>query len=115
RCRYNCRNILYYYFMRCKRIIVFLFLVIANHVLFAQFSGKVTYRDSYESKNPNISSLEFEKYVGSKREFYIQGSFYKTINYGEITSVTLYRGDENKIYFFNEGADTVYWTDCKTG
>jgi hypothetical protein len=61
--------------------------------VWAQFSGKVTYQDSYVSKNPTISSSEFEKFIGTKRELYIQGPFYKVVHYGDVKSGMLYRGD----------------------
>ena len=46
--------------------------------------------------------------MGSKREFYLQGAFYKDVHYGELESVMLYRGDANKIYSYNVGADTIF-------
>lgn len=78
----------------------------------AQFFGKVTYQDNYKSKNPNISSSDFEKFTGSKREFYLQGAFYKDVHYGELESVMLYRGDSNRIYSYNVGADTIFWMNA---
>jgi hypothetical protein len=50
--------------------------------------------------------------MGSKREFYLQGTFYKDVHYGELESVMLYRGDANKIYTYNVGADTIFWMDA---
>lgn len=93
------------------RILLF-FLVAYSLNAQIQFSGKITYRDSYQSKNPNISSSDFERFMGSKREFYLQGSFYKDVYYGELESVMLYRGDVNKLYSHNVGADTIFWMDA---
>ena len=89
-----------------------IFLVLIASATHAQFSGKITYRDSYVSKNPSISSADFEKFIGSKRELYIQRSFYKDVHYGELESVNLYRGDANRVYRYNIGSDTIFWMDA---
>jgi hypothetical protein len=93
------------------RVLLF-FLVAYSLDAQAQFSGKVTYQDSYQSKNPNISSSDFEKFMGTKREFYLHGAFYKDVHHGELESVMLYRGDANKLYNYNVGADTIFWMDA---
>jgi hypothetical protein len=91
---------------------VLFFLVVYSLNAQAQFSGKITYQDSYQSKNPNISNSDFEKFMGTKREFYLQGAFYKDVHHGEVESVMLYRGDLNKLYTYNAGADTIFWMDA---
>lgn len=86
------------------------FIVILPINVYAQlFSGVVTYKDSYTSKNNNISSSDLENFIGSKRELYLSGSFYKIIRYGEVKSTMLYRQDENRVYNFKDGMDTIFW------
>jgi hypothetical protein len=92
--------------------ILLAFLIIAQIKVHAQFSGKVTYQEAYRSKTPSIPVAAFEKFVGTKREFYTQGAFYKSVHSGELKSVIMYRGDVNKAYRFNEGADTIFWLDA---
>jgi len=92
-------------------VLLFLLLTLSINAQ-SQFTGKVTYQDSYKSKDPNISGSDFEKFMGSKREFYLQGAFYKDVHYGELNSVMLYRGDSNKIYNYNVSADTIFWMDA---
>lgn len=91
-------------------LILYMFMTIGS--CYAQFSGKVTYKDSYESKMSNVSSSAFENFMGTKREFYLQGAFYKDIHYGEFESVMLYCGDVNRLYSYNIGADTIFWMDA---
>ncbi len=95
-----------------KESFVFVLVLLAPVNTKAQFSGRITYEDSYRSKTPRISGSDFEKFAGTKREFYIQGPFYKTVHNGELKSVMLYRGDENKIYRYNEVPDTIIWMDA---
>lgn len=76
------------------------------------FHGKVTYVDSYESRDPNVSVALLEKLLGNTREFFIDRQFYKSIYYGEVKRTILYRGDVNRIYRFSEDSDTVYWMDA---
>ncbi len=76
------------------------------------FRGKVTYVDSYESRDPNVSVALLEKLLGNRREFFIDRQFYKSIYNGEVKRTILYRGDVNRIYRFSEDSDTVYWMDA---
>jgi hypothetical protein len=76
------------------------------------FYGKVTYDESYESIHPNISAATLEKLLGTKREFFIENEFYKSIYHGDIKTTVLYRGDINRIYRFKDDNDTIYWMDA---
>jgi hypothetical protein len=76
------------------------------------FSGKITYADSFKSKTPDISSEDLEKYIGAKRELYIQNSFYKDVHSGELKSVMIYRGESNRLYDYSLVSDTVYWVNA---
>lgn len=73
------------------------------------FSGKVSYVESYVSNDPNLSVADVENLLGTKRDFYIQGQFYKSVSFGNTNRTLLYRGDENRIYRFEGEGDTVYW------
>jgi len=94
------------------KILATFYLVLIVGIVHAQFTGKVIYQDSYQSKNPAISSSDFERFVGTKREWFIQDSFYKSLRNGKFKSTMLYRGDENRLYKFNAGADTILWMDA---
>lgn len=95
-----------------KKTITFLLLFTVG-ACYAQFSGKITYKDSYESKIPHVSSEAFEQFIGAKRELYLQGLFYKNVHYGEVTSILLYRGNVNRLYMYNISADTIFVIDAR--
>jgi hypothetical protein len=95
-----------------NRLLSLFFAAVSAACCNAQFSGKITYQDAYISKSPNVSSDNLEKLIGTKRELYIQDANYESIYWGETKSTMLYRGDENKLYRFNNGADTIFWIDA---
>jgi hypothetical protein len=95
-----------------KKLFAFAIILFLLENAKAQFSGRVLYEESYNSKTAEISVSDLEKFIGTKRELYIKGPFYKHVHNGVFKSVMLYRGDENKLYRFNEGADTILWMDA---
>src|SRR5688572_17490406 len=94
-----------------KTLVVFVFILILTPSK-AQFSGIITYQESYQSKNSSILNTDLETFMGTKRELYIRGAFYKTIRKGNPVSVMLYRSDENKVYRFGSMNDTILWMDA---
>lgn len=82
------------------------------HSLKAQFIGTVEYRNFYVSKTEGLSSTELKNLLGKKRVFYIDGSYYKAITYGEHESQELYRSEDNKVYYKESTIDSVYWVDA---
>jgi hypothetical protein len=85
---------------------------LGSSIVLAQFVGVITYNESYKSKDPLISSDDFTKMMGSVRKLYIKGSNYRNVFDGNPGTVLLYRGDRQKIYRFEQNADTVFWMNA---
>jgi hypothetical protein len=98
-----------------SRRLIFLFLFISSATS-GQHSVRVDYNDSYEVKDFPISikAEDFSRIAGTKRTLLISGSSYKITNNGTIKRNTiLYKGGkENKIYYYGELTDTIYWIDA---
>lgn len=78
------------------------------------FEGKIVYKNSYESKHPNLNSEQLNKMMGTKQDYYIKNNMYKSIFNGVFTKMQVYRGDENRNYTLTAKNDTLYWEDYST-
>lgn len=86
-------------------------------VLFANaqtFEGEITYRNSYQSKLTNLKSEQLNAMMGTKQDYYIKGSNYKSLFNGAFTKMQLYKASENKSYTLTGKNDTLYWEDYST-
>lgn len=79
---------------------------------FSQFTGEVFYKEVYESKIPGINNQDFQRYTGDSRRLYIGNGSYKNENNSLSISRWIYRGSENKLYFFRNNSDTIVWCDA---
>ena len=77
------------------------------------FEGKIIYQNSYVSKTPNVSSEQLISALGTRQEYYIKGSSYRSISNG-LAELTLYMPTENRIYMKLRGNDTLKWLDAGT-
>src|SRR5579859_4447938 len=96
------------------RFVLILFIISSS--AFGQSVFRVDYDDSYEVKDfpVSIKATDLARIAGSKRTLLISGSSYKITNNGTIKRNTiLYKGgNENKIYYYGEQTDSIYWIDA---
>lgn len=90
--------------------LLFLFLLATfNGYSQEAFEGEIIYRNSFESKVPNVSSEQMKALVGEKQEYFIKSGNYKSYTNGFSITVQLYIGETNKLYNKISGSDTLYW------
>ncbi|WP_435138549.1 hypothetical protein [Formosa sp. A9] len=75
------------------------------------FEGKITYSNSYESKNLQITNQQWLSMMGNKQEFYIKNGDYKSVTNGTLMQWQLYVNADNKIYSKMSNSETVFWND----
>ena len=96
-----------------KKIILVLVTIFFHSVIIAQnFEGVIIYKNSYESKSPNVSNEQFAQMMGTKEEFYIKNGNYKSVRNGTFLLWSLYVNAENKFYSKLSISDTLYWDDA---
>ncbi|CAF3303912.1 unnamed protein product [Rotaria socialis] len=52
--------------------------------------------------------------MGTKQDYYIKGSNYKSVFNGAFTKMQIYKASENKSYTLTSKNDTLYWEDYST-
>lgn len=78
------------------------------------FEGKIVYRNNYQSKLANLKSEQLNAMMGTKQDYYIKGSSYKSLFNGAFTKMQIYKGSENKSYTLTGKNDTLYFEDYST-
>jgi len=92
---------------------LFLFFICAAITSFSQsFEGKITYSNSYKSKNPNLTDQQFTEMMGPVFEYYIKGAEYKTISNGTLMQWQLYNPSDNKLYSKISNNEAALWNDA---
>jgi len=90
-----------------------IFLIASITSSFAQsFEGKITYRGSYTSKIPNMTTQQFTSMMGDKQEYYIKGGDYKSVTNGTLAQWQLYINKDNKLYTKVSSSQIIYWNDA---
>lgn len=96
-----------------KNLIVLLFLAIPISVTYTQnFEGKVTYKVSYETKNPEVTDHLWETRLGTELDFYFKTGNYKVNSNGALVEWQLYLNKTNKIYKKIKDETSVFGTDA---
>lgn len=94
-----------------KTILQTALILIALNTTAQTFEGKITYANDYQSKLANLKSEQLNAMMGTKQDYYIKGSNYKSVFNGAFTKMQLYKASENKSYTLTEKNDTLYWED----
>lgn len=75
------------------------------------FEGKIIYKNSVESKSPNIDASELQKMSGDYSIFYFkEGNFKQFYNADRLLEETYIRKD-NKEFIKKDNSDTLFWYD----
>ena len=95
-----------------KKLFLVLALVLSSTYGFSQiFEGEIIYTNSFKSKNPQLTDLQWTTMLGSTQEFYIKGGDYKSTTNGTLVQWQLYSNKDNKLYNKMSNSETVFWND----
>ncbi|PQJ10350.1 hypothetical protein CJD36_010255 [Flavipsychrobacter stenotrophus] len=82
---------------------------------FAQnFEGKIVYKNTYNSRIPNVTAEQLATAAGATEEYYIKGNNYKIVLDGTYMKGVTYIGAENKAFTSLGISDSLYWQDYST-
>ena len=96
-----------------KKIITIIFSLFITTIIFGQsFEGKVTYINTYKSKNPQMTDQQWTSMMGSTQEYFIKGGDYKSIVNGTLIQWQLYTNKDNKFYNKMSNSETAFWNDA---
>jgi hypothetical protein len=76
------------------------------------FEGKISYANTYKSKNPKMTDQQWTSIMGSRQEYLIKGGDYKSIANGTLVQWQLYINKDNKLYNKMINSETVFWNDA---
>lgn len=94
---------------------IFLILAIQFSIItgFSQsFEGKITYSNTFKTKNTKITDQQWVAMLGSTQEYYIKGGDYKSITNGTFAQWQLYINKDNKFYNKMSNSESVFWNDA---
>ncbi len=96
--------------MKSISFLVLLFIALTS---FGQtsFEGKITYKNSYKSKMPNVTDEQFTSMMGATQEYFIKGGDYKSVSNGSYFQWQLYVNKDNKLYSKMANSETLLWND----
>jgi hypothetical protein len=75
------------------------------------FEGKITYKNEYKSKIPNMPDEQFTAMMGTTLDYYIKDGNYKTTTNGTFLQWQLYINKDNKLYNKMSNSATILWND----
>ncbi|WP_276373201.1 hypothetical protein [Chryseolinea sp. H1M3-3] len=91
---------------------ILFFLLLSDVAVVAQtFEGKITYRNSYTCKIPNVTNEMFTSMMGTSLEYIVKGASYKTISNGTFLQWQLYLPKDNKLYTKFSNSPSILWND----
>ncbi|MBC7829954.1 MAG: hypothetical protein H7122_19565 [Chitinophagaceae bacterium] len=84
---------------------------ISSSLLSQTFEGRIVYRNSYNSKIPNMTTRQFTSMMGDTQEYHIKKGNYKSVSNGTLFQWQLYINRDNKLYSKMANSDTILWND----
>lgn len=75
------------------------------------FEGKITYANSFKSKNAQITDQQWNSMLGSTQEYFIKKGDYKSITNGTFVQYQQYSNKDNKLYTKMAHSETLLWND----
>jgi hypothetical protein len=97
--------------MKLKNLAI-LSLLLSTIITFSQnFEGKITYSNSFKSKNAQITDQQWTSMLGATQEYYIKDGDYKSVTNGTFAQWQQYINKDNKLYNKMSNSETVLWND----
>jgi hypothetical protein len=96
-----------------KKILTALFVSCLSFATMAQtFQGEIIYKNTFKTKNPQVSNEQWESMLGSKQEYFIKGGDYKVVANGTYFQWQMYINKDNKSYSKTSNSPSVFWIDA---
>ncbi|MDQ3050550.1 MAG: hypothetical protein M3Q95_06655 [Bacteroidota bacterium] len=89
--------------------LIFNFVIIVVNA--QNFEGKMTFKNTYTSKLPQVTNEQWNTMMGSIQEYWIKDSAYKSVTNGTIMQWQLYNPVENRLYNKMSNSESVLWMD----
>lgn len=97
--------------MKLKNIAL-LCLFLSTITAFCQsFEGKITYSNTFKTKNTKITDQQWTAMLGSSQEYFIKDGNYKSITNGTFVQWQQYINAENRLYIKMANTETLLWND----
>jgi hypothetical protein len=97
--------------MKTKTLLLLL-AILCSVASFAQsFEGKITYKNKYKSKMPNVTDAQLTSMMGGKYEYFTKNGDYKSTTNGLMLQWQLYVNKDNKLYNKMASSETLTWYD----
>lgn len=90
----------------------YLLLIVFTTTFGQSFEGKILYNNTYKSKNPQLTDLQWSTMLGSTQEYFIKEGNYKSVLNGDFMQWQIYNNSENRLYNKMSNSDTVIWNDA---
>lgn len=97
--------------MKLKNLAILCLFLSTMTVLGQAFEGKISYANSYKSKNTKIPDQQWTAMLGSTQEYFIKGGEYKSITNGTFVQWQQYSNKDNKLYTKMANTETLLWND----
>ena len=75
------------------------------------FEGKITYKNEFKSKIPNVPDEQLTAMMGNTLDYYIKDGNYKSTTNGTFLQWQLYINKDNKLYNKMSNSATILWND----
>lgn len=97
--------------MKLKNFAIFYLFLTTIAALSQPFEGKITYANTYKSKNTKIPDQQWTTMLGSTQEYFIKEGEYKSITNGTFVQWQQYSNKDNKLYTKMANTETLLWND----
>lgn len=95
-----------------NRILVFVLITFSTLTVFGQnFEGKITYSNTYESQNPQMTDQQWQTMMGGTQEYFIKNGDYRSVTNGTVMQWQIYVNSENRLYSKMANSETAIWND----
>lgn len=75
------------------------------------FEGEIVYANSYQSKNPQLTDVQWNSMLGTMQNYIIKNGDYKSSSDGNLMQWQLYINKDNKLYSKMSNSEIAFWND----
>jgi hypothetical protein len=97
--------------MKLKNIALLCLFLSTISAISQSFEGKITYTNTFKTKNTKITDQQWAAMLGSNQEYFIKDGDYKSITNGTFVQWQQYRNAENRLYIKMANTETLLWND----